>query len=118
MAKHKKGEFMSQGGDVKAYLDTNAAVELNGQTYSETIRSSRCQLLISSGKCPECVGYRSTLRSMHHKWQKGQKLSTSQATSTHSHTNERWLNIPQLRAKASQLRERVHEIHREKVEVP
>ena len=107
MAKHKKGEFMSQGGDVKAYLDSNAAVELNGQTYSETIRSSRCHLLISSGKCPECVGYRSTLRSMHHKWQKGQKLSTSQATSMHSHTNERWLNSPQLRAKASQLRERV-----------
>ena len=106
MAKHKKGEFMSQGGDVKTYLDSNAAVELNGQTYSETIRSSRCHLLISSGKCPECVGYRSTLRSMYHKWQKGQKLSTSQATSTHSHTNERWLNSPQLRAKSSQLRER------------
>ena len=57
-----------------------------------------CHLHFSSGKCPECVGYRSTLQSMHHK---------SQTTSTHNHTNERWLNSTQLRAKASQLRERV-----------
>ena len=27
MAKHKEGKFMSQGGDVAAYLDSNAAVE-------------------------------------------------------------------------------------------
>ena len=105
MAKQKQGTFMSQGGDVTAYLDSNAAVELNGQTYGETIRSSNCHLLISSGKCQECVGYRSTLRSMHHKWQKRQKLP--QTTSTHSHANERWLNSPQIRAKAAQLKERV-----------
>ena len=45
MAKQKEGKFMSQGGDVTAYLDSNAAVELNGQTYGETIRSSNCHLL-------------------------------------------------------------------------
>ena len=107
MAKHKEGKFMSQSGDVTAYLDSNAAVELNGQTYCKTIRSSSCHLLINSSKCPECVRYRSTLWSMHHKWQKCQKLSTTLTTSTHSHTNERWLNSPQIRAKAAQLQERV-----------
>ena len=37
MAKQKKGGLMSHGGDVTTYLDSNSAVELNDQTYGETI---------------------------------------------------------------------------------
>lgn len=107
MANGSRGKFTSTSGGVTAYLDKNAAVEINGQTYCETIRASRCHLLIRGTKCPECVSYRDTLRSMHHRWLKRQKASPSQVSSTHSHTNERWLNTPQRRMKASKLKKRV-----------
>jgi len=107
MANGRKGKFTSTSGGVTAYLDKNAAVEINGQTYCETIRASRCHLLIRGTKCPECVSYKDTLRSMHHRWLKRQKASPSQVSSTHSHTNERWLNTPQRRVKASKLKKRV-----------
>ena len=104
MANGRKGKFTSTSGGITAYLDKNAAVEINGKTYCETIRSSRCHLLIRGTKCPECVSYRDTLRSMHHRWLKRQKVSSQ--VSTHSHTNERWLNTPQRKVKTTELKKR------------
>ena len=101
MANSRKGTFTSIYGDVTAYVNRNGAIQHNGQTYSETIRSSKCHLLIYSTKCPDCVAYRNTLRSMHHRWLKHQNESPSKTTSTHSHVNERWLNTPQRRKKLS-----------------
>ena len=52
---------------------------------------SSCHFLITSSERPEYV--RSVQKyltwSIHHKWQKHQKLLTSQTTSPHSHINER-----------------------------
>ena len=52
MAKDRKGKFLSPSGDVTAYLDRNAAIVINGQTSCETVRASRCHLLIRGTKCP------------------------------------------------------------------
>ena len=77
MANARKGKFTSSSGDTTAYMDTNCAVELNGQMYTETVRSSKCHLLIRGTKCSECVAYRDTLRSIHHRWSKKQNQSPS-----------------------------------------
>ena len=107
MANARKGKFTSSSGDIAAYLDTNCAVELNGQKYTETVRSSKCHLLIRGTKCSECVAYRDTLRSIHHRWSKKQNQSPSKVTSTHSHANERWLNTPQRKEKVLRLKSRM-----------
>ena len=107
MVNARKGKITSASGDIAAYVDTNCAVKLNGQTYTETIRSSRCHLLIRGMKCSECVSYRDTLRSIHHRWSKKQNKSPSEFTSTHTHTNERWLNTPQRKKKVPRLKSRV-----------
>ena len=107
MANARKGKFTSSSGDTVAYLDTNCAVELKGQKYTETVRSSKCCLLICGTKCSECVAYRDTLRSIHHRWSKKLNQSPSKVTSTHSHANERWLNTPQRKEKVLQLKSRM-----------
>lgn len=65
MANARKGSFMSSSGEVAAYVDKNVAVQLGGQTYCETVRSSKCHLLIRGTQCPECVAYRDILRSIY-----------------------------------------------------
>ena len=100
MANSKMGSLTSLSGDIAEYVDRNCAIQLNRQTYSETVRSTKCHLLISTTKCLECVSYRNVLRamySMYHRWLKRQNESPSQITSMHSHANERWQNTPQRR---------------------
>ena len=107
MVEAKKGKLISSSGDIAAYVDRNAAVELNGQSYGATVRSAKCQILTSGTKCPECVHYRDIIRSIHHRWQKRLKTSPSQLTCTHSHVNDRWLKTPERKAKVAKLRQRV-----------
>ena len=57
-------------------------VEFSGNEYSETIRTSACELLMKSVKCPACTKYRSTLRSMYHRW--NARVSTPGSTSMYA----------------------------------
>ena len=107
MAEAKKGKLMSSSGDVAAFVDSNAAVQLNGQSYSVTVRSAKCQILTSAIKCPECISYRDIIRSIHHRWQKHLNTSPSKLTGTHSHVNDRWLTTPEKKEKTSKLKRRV-----------
>lgn len=88
-------------------MDTNCAVELNGQTYTETVRCSKCHLLTRGIKCSECVANRGTLRSIHRLWSQKQNQSPSKVISTHTRTNERWLNTPQRKEKTSRSKSRM-----------
>ena len=107
MAESKKGRLLSSKGTIAAYIDRNAAVELNGQTYAATLRASKCRLLTSASKCPDCVAYRDTIRSMHHRWKKSSSKSSLHSTSTSSHVNEKWLNTPERKEKEEKLKKRV-----------
>jgi len=65
MARAKDGVFMSQTAhSPSAVLCSNGPYCLNGQMYDETVRSTRCHILVQSAKCPECVNYRTTLRAV------------------------------------------------------
>ena len=91
MAKAKKGTLLSKNDkEVHAALDSTAAVYLNGVTYTETIRSTSCQLLVYGSKCTSCVAYRNTLRSIYNQWKRKKA-----ATTYRGHTNTRFLNSPQ-----------------------
>jgi len=50
----------------------------------------KCHILIQGTKCPECVGYRSTLRVLYHRWLKQQNHPV------YEYTNDRWLHSVQL----------------------
>ena len=108
LADAKKGKFLSSSGDIQAYVDRNGSVRLNGATYTSTVRTQRCQLLVRGAvKCSCCVNYRPTLRCMYHRWRKQQMKSPSVVTSTSSHTNERYLSTPQQKAKVTKLKTRM-----------
>ena len=65
----KKGKILSHNGKVAVYVD-NTRVELNGQVYLRTVRTSSCEIASNSAKCLPCSEYRSNLRSMYCKWSK------------------------------------------------
>ena len=106
----KKGRITSNNGKVVAYVD-NAHVELNGDVYTQTIRTSNCELISHSVKCSSCTKYRPTLRSMYHRWNKRQTQNVGAAASsgeTSKFTNERYMNTPEKRAKIDSLRKRAY----------
>ena len=79
----KNGIMKSANGNMAAYVDDNASIELNGVSYSKTLRSSDCHILSSSIKCPACVSYR---RSMYHRWMKQCNAPSAKSS---SHVNNR-----------------------------
>ena len=67
MVSAKKGKILSHDGKVSAYVDDNTVVKLNGETYTKTVRTSKCELLCRRAKCSS---YRVNLRSMYASWTK------------------------------------------------
>ena len=64
LAKLRKGVFKDfNGKTVRAMLDTTSFTSSH-QYYKETVRTSRCEILVSSGVCAHCKAYRPTLRSL------------------------------------------------------
>ena len=107
MVATKGGNIFSPSGDLSAYLDRNGIFQLNGEVYCKTVRSGKCHRLVCGAKCMECANYRDSLRENYHKWLKQQLKSPSAITSTHSHTNERWLTTTQKEEKSLKLKSRL-----------
>ena len=87
-----------------AFVD-NTVVELNGEVYSGTVRTSSCEIIGHCVKCSSCKSHRATLRSMYHRWS---KRPSETETDSSSHTNERYLNTTQIRSEIASLRTRAH----------
>ena len=69
MIRAKKGKIMSSHGESVAFLDSSP-IELNGTTYLETIRTSKCQIIGHFTKCDDCKRYRDNLRGIYSRWTK------------------------------------------------
>ena len=67
MVEARKGKLFKSSGEVAAFVDRSSQITLHGQIYHATVRTAVCQLLTSSVKCPQCVSYRDTIRSIHHR---------------------------------------------------
>lgn len=65
--KYKNGKKYN---NTVAFLDTSTSVVLNGEMYSQTVRSSSCELLTHVTKCSSCVAYRDPLRVLYNRWKK------------------------------------------------
>ena len=64
LAKSRKGVVKdSSGKAVKATQDTNSFIS-SRRYYKETVRTTRCEILVSSGRCTHCKAYQPTLRSL------------------------------------------------------
>ena len=103
MIEAKKGRIVSANGNVSAYMDSYSPVSLNGQLFQKTVRTSSCELLSTAQKCSLCKSYRNTLRAMYHQWS---KKSGNVACDTSSHSNYRYLNTPEKKAKMYKLKQR------------
>ena len=99
LAKSHKGVFKdSSGKAVKATLDTTSFIS-SRQYYKETVRTTRCEILVSGGRCTHCKAYRPTLCSL----AKNAKSHTSpdgRATTSTSTWNWRYLSTPQRKQRA------------------
>lgn len=59
MASAHKGHLVSTSGSVKASVESNARVTFNDISYTSTIRTASCSLLVQEGQCKSCKMYRS-----------------------------------------------------------
>ena len=67
LAKSRKGLFKdSSSKTVKASLDTAPFIS-SRRYYQEAVRTSKCEILVSSGRCAHCKAYRPTLRALSRK---------------------------------------------------
>lgn len=113
MLKSRKGEIKTADGAQTAYLDT-MTVHLDGNVYSETVRSANCELITHELKCGGCVGYRNTLRALYGRWQKINSPSRKRKRSQiDSHTNYRYLNTPEKKKRLSNLKNETRTLHRQ-----
>lgn len=105
MVSAKKGVLKSRTGAVAAILDEYAPVLLNGDIFSQTVRTSTCELLTNGVKCQPSTTYRVKLRAMYSRMNSCKSASLSATT---SHVNERYLNTPEKNARMENMKKRVH----------
>ena len=106
MLEDKKGKLLSKYQGEISSIDNHSPVQLNGQIFSKTVRHSKCQVLVSEGKCSTCVKYHNSLRRIYHRWLK-KKHSPRRREGTSSHTNFRHLNTPEKGRRYRNLRRRL-----------
>ena len=91
MIKGKKGKLSGVDGRMLAYEDAGCSVMLNGESFSRTIRTTNCDILVHEGKCSSCHDFRRALRTMYSWWLKRPASLKTPKSCTNSH----FLNTPQ-----------------------
>ena len=100
LAKSHKGVFKdSSGKAVKVTLDTTSFIS-SRRYYKETVRTTRCEILVSSGRCTHCnQPTRPTLRSLA-KNAKSHASPDRRATTSASTWNWQYLSTLQRKQRA------------------
>ena len=110
ITKVRKGKFMSVSGNLVALVDESCPVVLNGEVYTSTIRTAKCEMLVNGVKCESCKDYRSTLRGICHCHNAHKPNKSSEGS---SHANYRYLKTPEQRERMSQLKAEIDHSKRE-----
>ena len=100
MARSYRGTFVSVSGSVKGKLDDAFSVAVGGETFSRTVRTASCTLLVKGGRCTACRAYRGQLRAMYRRW-------STRRSQVAKYTNNRYLKTPEKERKMKTLRARV-----------
>ena len=104
----RKGVFKDVSGkNIKAKMDSTPFV-CDDSFYSCTVRTSDCEVLVSTTSCSRCKEYRSTLRSFVSKAKAKTKTSSEEMQKPSSTTNWRYLNTPEKKERAKRRTEEVH----------
>ena len=102
----KKGKIVSTKGSISAHLDAFAAVSMNGEVFTKTVRTTSCEILSKEQKCQCCILYRDSLRAISSKRKKKHPFQADDSLS--KHTNERYLTTPEKKFKKTALREKAN----------
>ena len=105
----RKGQFVGKNGEIVAIKDDYCPVVVNGGICNETIRTSKCEMVVTNERCSKCKHHRSALRSMHTRFIKHDSEKCSQAS---SHTNYRYLKTPERKKRMSRLKSQLDESKR------
>ena len=84
-----------RGTEESAFVDNFFPVEIDGQVYSRTVRSAKCEFLVDAVRCESCKHYRANLRALSSRQNKQTLCTPTKRTSTSSHVNFRYLNTPE-----------------------
>ena len=90
-------------GQPVSHLDEYAPVTFDGCTYPQTVRSTKCEVLVSYGKCDACKTYLSTLRVLFNCYK---ARNTESVSDSSSHSNYRYLSTPEKSQRLTKLRKR------------
>ena len=102
IADSRKGKFQTANKSTAiAFADDYFCVNLNGETYPRTIRTTACELLVHGIRCVTCKQYRSTLHSLR---TRKLKLPKSDTTAVSSHGNIRYLKTSERRKRMTRLK--------------
>lgn len=94
MVSAKKGQVVLPDGRIVAYVDEGL-----------TVHTTQCEFISQCSKCQSCKSYRANMQSMYNRWSKHHACDATCSPS--SHTNDRYLNTPENKARLDRLRKRV-----------
>ena len=80
-----------------AFIDNLSVSDSKGTTYTETVRTSSCEMLLTSevaARCSACSKYRGALRSIRSRQVKRLTATPTKRTAPSSHVNWRYLRTP------------------------
>ena len=89
----QKGRILSPDGSVSAFVDSFSTLKCEGESYSSTVRTTKCDMIVTGNKCKYCKKYRSVLRAMCSRHKKSPP--SSERSDVSSHTNYRYLSTPE-----------------------
>ena len=91
ICKSNKGKCKNRSGDEVGFLDTHSPVEMKGKLYDNTVRSSRCSLLLlpKEIRCAKCSEYRPNLRACFWKWRHAKSSASKFTSNTKLRTPQR-----------------------------
>ena len=55
----QKGRILSPDGSVSAFVDSFSTLKCEGESYSSTVRTTKCDMIVTGNKCKYCKKYRS-----------------------------------------------------------
>ena len=106
----KKGVLSGHNQQPVARLDDYAPVTVDGNVYSQTVRPLKCEMLVPFNKCGVCNRHRNTLRTISNRYNSRSKQTLSDSS---SHSNYRYLNTPEKKARLTNLSKRMHKSEKE-----
>jgi len=98
LMERRKGTIKS-GTNESAFIDSFSPVIVEGERFEQTVRSTKCEILVCNQKCDSCKAYQATLRALASREEKNAETTPTKRISASSHVNFRYLSTPDKSAR-------------------